>query len=307
MAGLKIKSAFSPLALVDRQGGPQLSGNDIAPSLGHSNQASGEVRLSHFFAGYGSLTLGTTGFGDGYKLWQDPGAGGERGNVPNLQHRSPAQIEADGEDVPEIKFSDFYNVRQQDTSKGVSTFTAGTATATDPTTGFFGFATEDGAYKDGETFGGISGDVSSYNFNYRDTVCGINGATTAGWKIVGVYAAQTPYSNLQRAYHQYLHMQWDPGTGNSVPTRSNSGWTNADIGTWNGSSISEPSGLPTLSRSSQMTRTACTFVANQSSNQSYWRQSYGTGSPFEETGGYTQTMYEYHDNTISDQWTVILT
>lgn len=283
MAGIKIK-ASGPLALVDRVGGPQVSGNDIAHSLGHSNQASGEVRLSHFFAGYGNLGLGTTGFGDGYKLWQS--AASERGTVPSIESRSPAEIEAAGDDVPELKFSDFYNVRQQDTAIGVSKFTAATDSVTN--TEMYGFSLNN-SHVSG-SFG--SGDTSTYNFNFRETICGINGATTAGWKVTGFYATQTPYSATERNYEQYLHMQWDAGSG-TVPTRSNSGWTRMDVGTWD-NSTRNPDGLPTLTRSAQMTRTGCTFVANHATGQSYWRQSYGTGNPTTVTGGAALTIYQYY-------------
>lgn len=290
MAGLKIK-ASGPIALVDRAGGPQISGNDIAPSLGHTNLASGEVRLSHFFAGYGNLGLGTTGFGDGYKLWQN--GAGETETVPNLQSTSPAEIEADGDDVPELKFSDFYDVRQQNTS-AISVVEARFNATSHTNVLLYGFAQQSiFAQSTGNDSFGL-GQASSYNYNYRESMCGINGATTAGWKITGMYAQKTS-ANVNR---QFLHMQWDAGSG-SVPTRANSGWSAMDVGRWNGTSRSA-SGLPNLTETAQMQRTACLFVANQGTGKSYWQQTYG------DTSNSTVTIYQHASTYGTTNWYMIL-
>lgn len=290
MAGLKIK-ASGPIALVDRAGGPQISGNDIAPSLGHTNLSSGEIRLSHFFAGYGNLGLGTTGFGDGYKLWQNTPAK-EAGSVPYLASSSPAELEAAGTEVPEIRFSDFYGVRQQDLAVSVVAATFESTSHTN--TIIYGFASESvyGSGTGNDSFGTL--ETSTYNFNYRESMCGINGATTAGWKIDGMYSEKTG-SGLNQVNKQFLHMRWN-AAGGTVPTRANSGWSAMDVGTWTGA-FTESSGLPNLTNSAQMQRTACTFVANQSTGRSYWRQTYGSDNQF---------TVDEHSNLGSTTWYMIL-
>ncbi len=290
MAGLKIKSS-GPIALVDRAGGPQLSGNDIAPSLGHTNLASGEVRLSHFFAGYGNLGLGTTGFGDGYKLWQN--AAPETETVPNLAANAPAEIEADGDDVPEIKFSDFYDVRQQDLA--ISVVEARFNATSHTNVSLYGFAQQSifAQSTGNDSFG--QGVQPSYNFNYRESMCSINGATTAGWRITGMYAQKTS-GNVNR---QFLHMQWDAGSG-TVPTRANSGWSSMDAGRWDGTSRLSPSGLPNLTETAQMQRIACLFVANQGTGKSYWQQTY------DQSPNSTVTIHRHASTYGTTNWYMIL-
>ena len=260
MAGLKIKSS-GEIALVDRSG--NYSGVDIAEGLGHSKRSSGhDIKISHFYAGYGSTTSGAQGYGDGYKIWSGVA---QREDVPFIGGNNPTGLAALDE-LAEIKFSDFYNARQQDTciSAKVAEFGAGSVTMTP----YFGYSENMywyGNSQRNETVGEAA--PGHYHFQFNETMCGIS-TNTAGWKITGFHVQRTHLTGSTYQFTTRLLMAWSEG--NSTPTRSNSGWTTCDVGKWDETSY-ESGGLPQVVDSMQISRTACTFIANYDTGQSYWR------------------------------------
>ena len=298
MAGLKIKSfnINANLALVDRTGNN--TGVDIAQGLGHSKRSSGhDIKLSHFYAGYGSTTVVSQGYGDGYKIWSDEA---ERNTVPFLGGNNPQALaslresESDRSLLAEIRFSDFFGVRQQDTVIAVKEADFETGSVTN--TPFFGYAENLGFYGSGsqnDSVGSVS--TGHYHYQFNETMCGIS-TNNAGWKIIGFLVQRTSYSGTQFSFKTRLMMAWDQGT--QTPARANAGWTTCDVGKTTGSLDSD--GVPGIADSMQITRTACTFVSNYDDDQSIWVDTRIT------TNAGDTTIYQYANSNNGEKHTIML-
>lgn len=280
MAGARIKSGTSgtaELRLSDYLG--QSVGVDIAQGAGHSTPSQ-NVHLSHFYRGYAS-----GGFGDGLKFWEDVADGG---NIPTLGGGGGNPTEMLGTDpytLDEIKFSDFYNAKQQTNYMEVKEFTASEASTTN--TVIYGYADNPAVSGISDTLGSLRGT----HFNHHIGICGID--ADDGWRIAGYYAKFS--SGSPANYKQFLHVKFDDTVASLSPT--NSGWTTVDVGKWSSSHPRSADGAPTVTKTSQMQRSSCTFVSNYGTHEVYWVQDYGSNVD--------PTIYD-HRNEGEIDWVLIM-